>query len=137
MFSASNQAQNSISAMKLDLVHSKAWLPIISALIAFWTSAAPAADLGSYQQLGRDIYRELVETDTSHSVGDTTKAAELLAKRFRDAGFPEADVQVIGPTPRNKNFVVRYRGSGSKPPVLLLAHLDVVEAKREDWSFEP
>jgi len=96
-----------------------------------------AAERTAYQQMGRDIYRELIETDTSHSVGDTTKAAELLAGRFRAAGFPESDVQVIGPEQRNKNLVVRYRGSGAKSPVLLLAHLDVVEAKREDWSFDP
>lgn len=96
-----------------------------------------ATDLTPYQQMGRDIYRELIETDTSHSVGDTTKAAELLAARFRAAGFPEADVQVLGPEQRNKNLIIRYRGSGAKPPVLLLAHLDVVEARREDWSFDP
>jgi acetylornithine deacetylase/succinyl-diaminopimelate desuccinylase-like protein len=101
------------------------------------TQALGGAELTPYQQLGRDIYRELVETDTSHSVGDTTKAAELVARRFRAAGFPEADVQVIGPDPTNKNLVVRYRGSGAKAPVVLLAHLDVVEAKREDWSLDP
>jgi acetylornithine deacetylase/succinyl-diaminopimelate desuccinylase-like protein len=98
---------------------------------------APAAELTTYQKMGRDIYRELIETDTSHSVGDTTKAAELLANRFRAAGFAEADVQVIGPEQRNKNLVIRYHGSGDNPPVLLLAHLDVVEAKPEDWSLPP
>jgi acetylornithine deacetylase/succinyl-diaminopimelate desuccinylase-like protein len=87
--------------------------------------------------MGREIYRELIETDTSHSNGDTTKAAELLAARFRAAGFPETDIQVIGPEARNRNLIVRYRGAGAKLPVLLLAHLDVVEARREDWSFDP
>jgi acetylornithine deacetylase/succinyl-diaminopimelate desuccinylase-like protein len=87
--------------------------------------------------MGRDIYRELIETDTSHSIGDTTKAAELLAVRFRAAGFPEADIQVIGPEARNKNLVIRYRGSSKQSPILLLAHLDVVEAKPQDWSFDP
>jgi acetylornithine deacetylase/succinyl-diaminopimelate desuccinylase-like protein len=91
----------------------------------------------SYQQLGREIYKELIETDTTHSTGDTTKAAELLARRFRAAGFPEADIQIIGPAPTNRNFIVRYRGTGEKPPVVLMAHLDVVEAKREDWSLDP
>jgi acetylornithine deacetylase/succinyl-diaminopimelate desuccinylase-like protein len=94
-------------------------------------------DTAAYRQMGRDIYRELVETDTSHSVGDTTKAAELVAKRFRAAGIPDADIQLIGPQERNRNLVVRFRGANSKPPVVLLAHLDVVEAKREDWSFDP
>jgi acetylornithine deacetylase/succinyl-diaminopimelate desuccinylase-like protein len=108
-------------------------------IVFFVALAQPlcGAELTPYQQLGRDIYRELVETDTSHSVGDTTKAAELVARRFRDGGFPAADVQVIGPDPTNKNLVVRYRGTGSKGPVVLLAHLDVVEAKREDWSLDP
>lgn len=96
-----------------------------------------AAELTPHQQLGRAIYKELVETDTTHSTGDTTKAAELLARRFREAGFPEADVQVIGPEQKNKNFIVRYRGTGEKSPIVLLAHLDVVEAKREDWSLDP
>src|SRR5262245_16059892 len=83
-----------------------------------------AADLTPYQQMGRDIYRELVETDTSHSAGDTTKAAELVAARFRTAGFPADDVQVIGPDRTNRNLVVRYRGTGVRPPIVLLAHLD-------------
>jgi acetylornithine deacetylase/succinyl-diaminopimelate desuccinylase-like protein len=94
-------------------------------------------ELTPYRQLGRNIYKELIETDTTHLTGDTTKAAESLARRFRDLGFPDADVQVVGPGPRNKNLVVRYRGEGIHPPVLLLAHLDVVEAKREDWSLDP
>jgi acetylornithine deacetylase/succinyl-diaminopimelate desuccinylase-like protein len=96
-----------------------------------------AEDLTAHQQLGRDILRELIETDTTHATGDTTPAAELLAHHFRAAGFPEADVQVIGPESRNKNLVVRYRGTGTKAPVLFLAHLDVVAAKREHWSFDP
>ena len=96
-----------------------------------------AVELTPYQKLGRDIYQELIETDTTHSPGDTTKAAELLARRFRIEGFPEADIQVIGPAQRNKNLVVCYRGTGVQPPVVLLAHLDVVEAKREDWSLDP
>src|SRR5690242_20886209 len=107
-----------------------------AAWLALGLSISPAAELTPYQQMGREIYRELIETDTSHSKGDTTKAAELLAKRFRAAGFPEPDIQVIGPAATNRNLVVRFRGTGSKPPVTLLAHLDVVEANREDWSFD-
>jgi len=96
-----------------------------------------AAELTPHQQMARGIYKELVETDTTHSTGDTTKAAESLAGRFRAAGFPEADIQVIGPGATNKNLIVRYRGTGEKSPIVLLAHLDVVEAKREDWSLDP
>ena len=107
------------------------------ALLYSTLPSLPAETPTPFQQLGRDVYRELIETDTSHSSGDTTKAAELIARRFRDAGFPQADIQVIGPDSTNKNLVVRYRGSGAKSPIVLLAHLDVVEARKEDWSFEP
>jgi len=91
----------------------------------------------TFHQLGHAILRELIETNTTASSGNTTIAAGQLATRFRDAGFPEADVQVMGPTPKNMNLVVRYRGSGARKPILLLAHLDVVEAKREDWTYDP
>lgn len=121
--------------MKIDGLVS--CLALVAAAIATASFNCLAADLTAHQQMGREIYREMIETDTSHSIGDTTKAAELLASRFRAAGIPEADIQIIGPEPKNKNLIVRYRGSGSKAPVLLLSHLDVVEAKREDWSFDP
>jgi Acetylornithine deacetylase/Succinyl-diaminopimelate desuccinylase and related deacylases len=110
---------------------------LAGAIFAGFVNLLSASGLTPHQQMGREIYQELVDTDTTHSTGDTTKAAELLARRFRAAGFPEADVQVIGPGPTNKNLIVRYRGSAEKSPVLLLAHLDVVEAKREDWSLDP
>lgn len=85
----------------------------------------------------RAIYQELVEINTTDSVGDTTKAAEAMAARLRAAGFAPADVQVLAPHPRKGNLVARLRGTGARPPLLLLAHLDVVEARREDWSFDP
>jgi len=56
---------------------------------------------------------------------------------LKAAGFPAADMQVIGPDPKKHNLVLRWRGTGARRPLLLLAHLDVVEAKREDWSFDP
>ncbi len=91
----------------------------------------------TFHQLGHAILRELIETNTTASRGNTTIAAQQLATRFHDAGFPDADVQVVGPTTKNRNLVVRYRGTGAHKPVLLLAHLDVVEAKREDWTYDP
>ena len=91
----------------------------------------------TFHQLGYALLRELIETNTTGSVGNTTIAAQQLATRFHDAGFPDADVQVVGPTPKNRNFVARYRGTGARKPILLLAHLDVVEAKRDDWSYDP
>lgn len=114
-----------------------AFLSIILAASLFVSLSTSAAELTPYQQLGRDIYRELIEIDTTHATGDTPQAAETLARRFRAAGFPEADIHVIGPGPRNQNLVVRSRGTGARTPIVLLAHLDVVEAKREDWSFDP
>jgi acetylornithine deacetylase/succinyl-diaminopimelate desuccinylase-like protein len=102
-----------------------------------FAQSAPAA----YQSLGRDILRELIETNTTFSAGSTTKASELLAARFRAAGFPSADVQIVGPDTgrdaKDKNLIVRYRGSGARRPILLIGHLDVVEARRADWVLDP
>ena len=92
--------------------------------------------LNEHQRLLFDIYKELVETNTTDSVGDNTAAAERMAARLRAAGFPDEDVQVIVHPGNAKkgNLVARLRGTGVRKPVLLLAHLDVVEAKKEDWS---
>jgi acetylornithine deacetylase/succinyl-diaminopimelate desuccinylase-like protein len=103
---------------------------------------APAAypqSLTPEQKSLRDIYQELVEINTTDSVGDTTKAAHAMAARLKGAGFADTDMQVIVPTggPKKGNLVARLKGSGAKKPLLLLAHLDVVEAKREDWEREP
>lgn len=89
------------------------------------------------QQLLHDIYRELIEINTTDSVGDTTRAAEAMAARLRAAGFPEADARVIvNPgNDRKGNLIARYRSANAtRKPLLLLAHLDVVEARKEDWS---
>ena len=96
-----------------------------------------AADDAAHNQLARDIYKELIEINTTDSAGDTTKAAEAMAARLKAAGLPEADIQVIGPNARKGNLVARYRGAGRRSPLLLLAHLDVVEALKEDWSVDP
>jgi acetylornithine deacetylase/succinyl-diaminopimelate desuccinylase-like protein len=89
------------------------------------------------RQLSRDIFKELIEINTTDSVGSITTAAEAMAKRLRDAGFPESDIQILGPNDRKKNMVVRLHGTGKKKPVLLIGHLDVVEARREDWTTDP
>ena len=91
----------------------------------------------SRQQAFREIYQELVEINTTDSVGDTVKAAEAMAARLKASGFPAADIQVISSGPRKGNMVARLRGTGARRPILLIAHLDVVEAKREDWKFDP
>jgi acetylornithine deacetylase/succinyl-diaminopimelate desuccinylase-like protein len=99
--------------------------------------AAQPATLAPHQQLLREIYQELIEINTTNSVGDNTKAAEAMARRLLDAGFPAGDVKVLAPVPRKGNLVARLRGTGARRPLLLLAHLDVVEANREDWSVDP
>jgi acetylornithine deacetylase/succinyl-diaminopimelate desuccinylase-like protein len=100
-------------------------------------SQQPPGSAQAPDQLARDILKELIEIDTSDSTGDCTKAAEAMVARLKAAGFPSEDVQVIGPHPRKRNLVARYRGNGTAKPLLMLAHLDVVEARREDWSFDP
>jgi acetylornithine deacetylase/succinyl-diaminopimelate desuccinylase-like protein len=106
-------------------------------VVARVAGAQPTAPLTPDQALARDIFRELIDINTSHSVGNTTPAAEAMAKRLLDAGFPARDVQVIGPRPKNQNVVARLRGTGARKPILLLAHLDVVEAPRSEWSVDP
>jgi len=96
-----------------------------------------ADPLSARQQLAVDIYKELVEINTVTETGDTGRAADAMAARLRAAGFEGADVQVFKPAPRKGNLVARLRGTGARRPILLLAHLDVVEAKPEDWSTDP
>jgi len=96
-----------------------------------------AADSSAEQKLFHDIYKELVEINTTHSVGDNTQAARAMQKRFMEAGFTADEIQLFEPFPRKGNLVVRFKGTGAKKPILLLAHLDVVEAKREDWKTDP
>jgi acetylornithine deacetylase/succinyl-diaminopimelate desuccinylase-like protein len=114
---------------------------LCAALVAAAIAAAPASlraeALTPQQQLAFDIYKELVEIDTTTATGDTRQAAEAMAARLRAAGFAEGDVQVFSPAPRKGNLVARLRGTGARKPILLLAHLDVVPARREDWSFDP
>jgi acetylornithine deacetylase/succinyl-diaminopimelate desuccinylase-like protein len=98
---------------------------------------AQTMNLNPDQQLAHDIFKQLIEINTTNSVGDCSAAAQAMANRLKDAGFPEEDVKVLGPNPRKENLVVRMHGTGARKPILLLAHLDVVEAKREDWSFDP
>ncbi|HEX3738692.1 MAG TPA: M20/M25/M40 family metallo-hydrolase, partial [Terriglobales bacterium] len=91
----------------------------------------------STRQLAHDIFKQLIDINTTDSVGNVTTASEAMAKRFRDAGFPEKDIYIGGPNDRKKNLVVRLHGSGKHKPVLLIGHLDVVEARREDWTTDP
>jgi acetylornithine deacetylase/succinyl-diaminopimelate desuccinylase-like protein len=103
----------------------------------FYLLLAAAAPPPEYKKLTYDIYKELIEINTSYSTGATTPAAQAVAKRLRAEGFPAADIAVVGAADHKMNVVVRYRGTGKKKPLLLLAHIDVVEAKPSDWTFDP
>src|SRR5580698_10270083 len=105
---------------------------LAAALLSFQTSP-PDAD----RELSRSIYKEFVEIQSGFSTGSTTPVAEAAAKYLKSAGFPDSDIFIGGAVPRKANIVVRYHGTGARKPILLLAHTDVGEAKREDWSMDP
>ena len=112
-------------------------LPLLAVFVCASAEAVPPQLDSASRQLVHDIYKQLIEINTTDSVGNTTTAAEAMAARLRAAGFATSDVRVLAPNPRKGNLVARLRGSTNQKPVLLLAHLDVVEAKREDWSVDP
>lgn len=111
-----------------------------SVLLATLVLSLRAADLlppEPERQLAREIYKEMIEVKSGFTTGATTPIAQSVAARFKAAGFADSDIFVGGAIPAKHNVVVRYRGTGARKPMLLLAHIDVVEAKREDWSFDP
>jgi acetylornithine deacetylase/succinyl-diaminopimelate desuccinylase-like protein len=109
------------------------WATLLAGAVAL-----PQQDVANPQNaLVRDILRELIETNTTHSTGSTGLAAERMAARLRAAGFSADDVQILGPRPERDNLVVRIHGTGRHRPILLIAHLDVVEADRAGWTTDP
>src|ERR1700733_13192758 len=94
--------------------------------ISWFAAAAPLDD--ATRRMARDIFQQLIEINTTDSVGSTTVAADAMAKRLLDAGFPKSDVQVLGPNQRKGNMVVRLHGvpGGTLKPILIICHLDVV-----------
>ncbi len=109
----------------------------LAVALALPGGASAQAPLTPERRLAHDIYQQLVDINTTDSSGSTTEAANAMAERLRAAGFAAADVQVLVPpgNARRGNLVARLHGSSAaRKPVLLLAHLDVVEAKKEDWS---
>lgn len=105
----------------------------------FAQSSLPAASAED-KALARAIFKELIEINTTDTpLGNVTTATTVLQKRFLDAGFPAADVHLLGPDARKMNLVVRFRATGTsaEKPVVFLCHIDVVEALRADWSTDP
>jgi acetylornithine deacetylase/succinyl-diaminopimelate desuccinylase-like protein len=112
------------------------WVFALGLLVA----VAPSGRSQGQEQtklLARDIFKQLIEINTTDSVGNVTTAADAMAQRLRANGFSDSDIQVAGPDDRKKNLVVRFRGSGKRKPILFIGHLDVVEALRSDWSMDP
>ncbi len=118
----------------------KGWTLTLGLAVATTTSAssAPPVPPPADQQLARDMLKSLVEINTTHAHG-STEAAKAIQGWLLGAGYAPADVVFLAPAdhPTKGNVVVRYRGKHSKHPVLFLGHLDVVEAKAEDWSVDP
>ncbi len=116
------------------------WISALTILIQMFmirmTGHASERETNRHRQLARDIFRELIEINTTIKYG-STKAAEAMEARLKAAGFGKSDLKLIGPEPKHKNLVVRYRGTGKLRPILLFAHLDVVEASPGDWTTDP
>jgi acetylornithine deacetylase/succinyl-diaminopimelate desuccinylase-like protein len=119
------------------LARNKKFVLAVSLFFFFFLSLAQAQIDDATRKLSHDVFKQLIEINSTDSVGSVTAAAEAMAQRFRDAGFAAADMQLLGPNDRKKNLVVRMHGSGKHKPLLLIGHLDVVEARREDWTVDP
>jgi len=120
--------------------NAKIWLASEILLLVFFCTASSNAQTTrpeAEKQLAHDIYKQFIEIQSGFTTGSTTPVAEAAAARLKAAGFSDSDIFVGGAIPKKANLVVRYRGTGARKPILLLAHIDVVEAKREDWSTDP
>lgn len=123
----------------MNLRFSRYCVAVLAAMLSTLSSISGAAEqrASDTQALARSIFQELVEINTTDVSGDTYQAAQAMAARLIAAGFPASDVQVFESAPKRGNLVARLRGTGKRKPILLVAHLDVVEARREDWSTDP
>ena len=120
--------------MRLQLLASASFLAAMT--LAGGALAAPRPDQLAY----RDLYKELVETNTTLSVGSCTTAAEKMAARLKAAGYADSDMELIVPPehPKWGALIANLKGSDAKlKPIMLLAHIDVVEANRADWVRDP
>src|SRR6266568_4472781 len=115
------------------------WVLLAAAVAVPGRAAAQSRRTPADSQLARGIFRELIEINTTDSLGNTPRAARAMAQRLLAAGFPAADVRVLlGPDAKHGNLVARYRGTAAGGrPIIVFAHLDVVPARRADWSVDP
>jgi acetylornithine deacetylase/succinyl-diaminopimelate desuccinylase-like protein len=114
------------------MVQTAACLGALLLVLETQAQTAPETD-----PLARQIFKQLIEINTTDSVGNVTTAAEAMAASLREAGFAQKDVIVAGPNDKKKNLVARLHGTGKRKPLLFIGHLDVVEARREDWTTDP
>lgn len=112
-------------------------LNILFILSLFHVFSFAQEKLAEPQILLLNIFKELIEINTSNENGNTTKACRLIAKQLFDYGFSEKEVNILALDSTKGNLIVRYKGSGKNRPLLLLAHLDVVDANKVDWKFDP
>jgi acetylornithine deacetylase/succinyl-diaminopimelate desuccinylase-like protein len=113
-------------------------LTLLALLLAAGTASAQTSLPPEYQRLAREVLTEAVNTNTAASNGSTTALAKKLQTRLLAAGYAASDIHIVGSDPKNQNLIVRLRGRATgKKPILLAAHLDVVEAKRADWTNDP
>lgn len=111
-------------------------LALAAAVLAAPTARAQTAPSPEDRARADEIFEELIEIPSVSETPETVRAAEAMAARLRAAGFPDEDVRVVD-LEGTGNLLARYRGSSDAPPILLMAHLDVVDARREDWSTLP
>jgi acetylornithine deacetylase/succinyl-diaminopimelate desuccinylase-like protein len=120
------------------MIRKMGWVALLGGVAMFPAAvSAQAQDKAEIDREARAVFQQLIEINTTESAGSVTTAAEAMAKRLLDVGFPRSDVIVAGPVARKKNLVVRFHGTGQRAPILFIGHLDVVEARREDWSTDP
>src|SRR5438270_7914407 len=115
-------------------------LAVAAATVLLIAGASARAQPPSAEQRFRELYKELVETNTSLSAGSCTLAAERMAARLKAAGYTDDELHLFTAPghPKEGGLVAVYPGRNAKlKAILLLAHLDVVEAKREDWTRDP
>src|SRR6202161_1450296 len=110
---------------------------VLGVLLSTATVPAVAQLDAQTRKLSRDIFQQLIEINTTDSVGSTTVAAKAMAQRLLDAGFAKQDVLVLGPNDRKGNLAARIHGTGAAKPILFIGHIDVVEALLSDWTTDP
>ena len=113
------------------------WVVLLLALAMAGSSLGRTQEQAAINQFARDVFKQLVEINTTDSLGNVTTAAEAMAARLRNGGFAAQDIIVAGPNDRKKNLVARLHGIGKHQAILFIGHLDVVEARREDWTTDP